>query len=128
MILIVDDSAAIRRVTKSSLELMGLLVDEAYDAENALEKLHSKVRAPYQLIITDYNMPGMNGVQLTSKIRELEQYKSTPMMLLTTEDGESIIESAQKVGINRCLRKPYKFDNFSDSVKELLSNKYLNSF
>ena len=74
-ILIVDDSASMRQMIKFTLEIDGHKVDAATDGSDGLNMIK---KGQFDLVITDVNMPNMNGIEMTAKIRELSNYKSTP--------------------------------------------------
>ena len=118
MILIVDDSNAARKATRRTLEYGGFLVEEADCGADALAKLRI---GDHQLVITDFNMPYMNGLQLTQKIRSIPQAEMLKIAVLSTvEDGETLAQ-ARTSGVAKWLLKPYKADIFLQSVRDILA-------
>ena len=87
-ILIADDSESIREVLSFSLKNAGFQVLVAIDGVDALRYFDGRT---IDLLLTDFHMPNMNGLELISKVRELEHYKYTPVLVLTTENQKSII-------------------------------------
>jgi two-component system chemotaxis response regulator CheY len=95
-ILIVDDSDSLRQVVNIALSGAGYNVIEACDGRDALSKLNgSKVH----LIVSDVNMPNMNGIEFVKQAKQLPQYKFTPVIMLTTENQQSMMEEGKK---SRC--------------------------
>jgi two-component system, chemotaxis family, chemotaxis protein CheY len=107
-ILIVDDSDVIRT------ELQGLLVKEGYAvtaAASGTEGLTAALeQGPFELIITDYNMPGLNGVEMCFKIRQDARYTTTPILVLTTESSTDLRKKGQEIGVRAWLVKPINAD------------------
>ncbi len=116
-ILVVDDSVITRKFVGSILEKAGYIVDYAENGFTALEKLFS---SNFDIILTDINMPGMDGFELIIKLRKDELYKKTPIILLTTENSESSIEKAIKIGADLYLIKPTNPDKILRSIEEMI--------
>jgi two-component system chemotaxis response regulator CheY len=103
-IMIVDDSASLRQVVAISLRGAGYEVIEGCDGVDALEKLTgSKVH----LVISDVNMPNMDGLTLLKAIKQLPAYKFTPVLMLTTESQESKKQEGQAAGAKAWMLKPF---------------------
>jgi two-component system chemotaxis response regulator CheY len=103
---------------KKSLELAGFNVIEASGGALALEAL---LRLPYpDLIVTDLNMPNMNGLEFITKARELANSLFTPILVLTTESQQSKREEARKAGATGWLVKPVSCDDLTSAIKQLL--------
>lgn len=119
-ILIVDDFANTRYATRLVLERQGYTVFEAGDGQEALSVLDGK---PVDLVITDYNMPQMNGVELIYEIRKISTYKYIPILLLSTETDEEKKQAAKEAGITGWIHKPFTFDRFLAIVKKALKKK-----
>ena len=101
-VLAVDDSAAMRQMLASLLRTAGYEVVEAVDGADALEKARSR---RVDLVLTDQNMPRMDGLALTRALRAEGQ--SQPILLLTTEEGEDLRQAARAAGANGWLAKPF---------------------
>ncbi len=115
-ILVVDDSEPTRKFIGSILSRDGYNVDYAENGITALEKLFI---SKYDIVITDINMPGMDGFELIVKLRKDEMYKNTPIVLLTTESSVESIEQGIKIGADLYLIKPTSPDKIRYSIKEM---------
>ena len=123
-ILIVDDSPTMRLSVSFCLRNAGYRVTEASDGKDALQKLQfmeSKSQSP-ALIITDINMPEMDGITFISKIKETE-LKFLPILVLTTEAEESMIEKGRAAGISGWLLKPFQPEQLLWAVKKVVWSK-----
>ena len=99
-ILIVDDSASIRQMLGFTLRAAGYEVDEAVDGKDGLGKAQRKA---YQLVFTDQNMPNMDGLTLIKSLRGLPTYRSTPILMLTTESSDAMKQQGRAAGATgRC--------------------------
>jgi two-component system chemotaxis response regulator CheY len=115
-ILIVDDSISIRQSTRFILEQGGYTVCEASDGFEAL-KVMERIKA--NLVITDVNMPNMDGITLVKKIRESQTSKFTPVLVLTTESQGSVVEEGKKAGATGWIVKPFNEEKLLSTVKRL---------
>lgn len=107
-ILIVDDFKNSLHVTSFTLEMLGFKVLKADSGERALEILKSN--NPIDLIITDFNMPGMTGLDLIKAVRELKPNTHLPIFVLSTEAKEEVKQSVLSAGASAWIRKPFKTD------------------
>lgn len=116
-ILIVDDFANTRYVTRLTLQRSGYKILEAGDGLEALQCFDGQ---KIDLVITDYNMPNMNGLELVEAIRQLPDadYKYVPILLLTTETDQEKKNRALRAGITGWIQKPFTFDRFLKIVKK----------
>lgn len=103
-ILAVDDSASMRQMVSFTLKSAGYLVVEAVDGQDALEK---SGRSDFSLVLTDQNMPRLDGIGLTRKLRDLPKFKDTPILILTTESGEQMKQAGRNAGATGWLVKPF---------------------
>ncbi|MEY4906961.1 MAG: hypothetical protein RL260_679 [Pseudomonadota bacterium] len=104
LILAVDDSASMRQMVSFTLKSAGYQVVEAVDGADAWEKAGWQ---SFDLVLTDQNMPRMDGIALTRKLRETSQYQSTPILILTTESGEDMKRAGRDAGATGWLVKPF---------------------
>jgi len=116
-ILIVDDSASMRQMIKFTLEAGGLNIDEATDG---LQGLGLAQRNQYDAVISDINMPNMDGIEMTQKIRTLPNYKFTPILLLTTESAGDKKAEGRSAGATGWLVKPFNPDQLTKIVNKVL--------
>ncbi len=115
-VLVVDDSAAIRQSVSFVLDQAGYVVVQADDGEDALTKLDGTA---FALIITDVNMPNMDGITLVKRVREMGDYKFTPIIVLTTESQGSKMEEGKAAGATGWIVKPFDADKLLTVVKKL---------
>ncbi len=116
-ILVVDDSASFRSVVGLALKGAGYEIIEACDGQDALAKLDGR---KIHLIISDVNMPNMDGITLVKEIRKLPNYKFTPIMMLTTESQPEKKEAARAAGAKAWLVKPFQPPALLDAVAKLV--------
>ena len=103
-ILAVDDSASMRQMVSFTLKNAGFNVVEAVDGLDAWEKA-SKLN--FDLVLTDQNMPNLDGLGLTKKLRESSKFKSTPILILTTESSDQMKQAGRAAGATGWLVKPF---------------------
>lgn len=101
-ILLVDDSATIRKILKASL----LKVYEVLEAENGEVGLKVAQENEIDLFLLDVNMPVMDGIAMVKELRQLEKYATTPIVMLTTESRDNIKQTGKEVGANGWIVKP----------------------
>jgi len=117
-ILIVDDSASLRNVVAIALKGAGYSVLEAADGNEGLKKLDG---AKINLIISDVNMPNMDGITMVKEIKKMSSYKFTPIIMLTTEAGAEMKEAGKAAGAKAWVVKPFKPEQMLDAVSKLVS-------
>ena len=116
-IIIVEDFNTSRQIIKKTLEKMGYVVDEAEDGREALKFFDGR---KIDLVITDYNMPNMNGAELVKYIRDKEEYKYIPVLMLSTETNINKQNKAKEAKITGWVQKPFEIKNFSMIVEKVL--------
>ncbi len=118
-ILIVEDSGTMRSLIASTLEELGepVKVDEA---ENGFEALRLLPRVPYDLILTDINMPDINGLELVSFVKRDERYAGIPLVIVSTESSERDRDKGLELGADAYLVKPFDPDALRTLVVDLL--------
>lgn len=117
-LLIVDDSISMRQLVASALEDCGLEVLEAGDGVEALSKLQRS--RDVALVISDVNMPGMDGLKLLGTLRRKSQFASLPVVMLTTIRDRNAIGKAQALGASAWFVKPFNPRKLLEKVMELL--------
>ena len=103
-ILAVDDSPSMRKMVSFTLTSAGYHVVEAVDGQDALEKAESHA---VNLVLADQNMPRLDGIGLTRKLRAHPRYKSTPILILTTESSDQMKQAGRSAGATGWLVKPF---------------------
>lgn len=116
-IMIVDDSTTLRQVVSIALKGAGYDVIEGSDGKDALAKLTGQ---KVHLIISDVNMPNMDGLTFVSEVKKLPAYKFTPVIMLTTEAGEDKKAAGQAAGAKAWVIKPFKPDQMLNAVSKLI--------
>ena len=115
-IMIVDDSASMRRVVGIALKGAGYEVLEGVDGKDALAKLTGQ---KVHLIISDVNMPVMDGITFLKNVKQMPAYKCTPVIMLTTEAEESKKREGQSAGARAWVVKPFQPERLVDAVQRL---------
>jgi two-component system chemotaxis response regulator CheY len=116
-ILIVDDSASVRTVARMALRERGYDVVEASNGQEALTKLDAE---RCHLVISDVNMPTMDGITLLKEIKRHPNYKFTPVIMLTTEAGEDKKQEGRAAGAKAWITKPFQPQLLVDAVSKLI--------
>lgn len=116
-ILLVDDSASMREMVSFTLKEAGHEVEEAEDGVEALEFANGK---SVNLVITDVNMPNMDGITLTRELRALDSYKFIPILILTTETGEDKKQLGKDAGATGWITKPFDPNHLLGAVNKVL--------
>lgn len=117
-VLVVDDSLTVRRGLQLLLEKAGYTVALAADGEEALETLAKEGRI--DLVITDLNMPRLDGLELTRRIRSLPGYRFVPVLLLTTEAQVAKKEEGKQAGATGWIVKPFQPEQLLNLLQKLL--------
>jgi len=116
-ILAVDDSASMRQMVSFTLKGAGFQVTEAVDGQDALNKAKSQ---QFDLVITDVNMPVMDGITFIKNLRGEANYKFTPMLMLTTESAADKKSEGKAAGATGWIVKPFNPDQLLNTVKKVL--------
>jgi two-component system chemotaxis response regulator CheY len=115
-ILAVDDSASMRQMVSFTLKEAGYEVVEAEDGVDALEKAKGD---SFDLVISDVNMPRMDGISLIKELRGLSQFKFTPILMLTTESGDDKKQEGKSAGATGWIVKPFNPDQLLNTIKRV---------
>ena len=117
-ILVVDDSSTMRRILRMSLARCGYSdVEEAADGSEGLAACQAK---QFDLVMTDWNMPNMDGLQMIISLRELPNYSTVPIVMVTTEGAKDDVIEALTRGATSYIVKPFTPETLSDKLKEVL--------
>lgn len=116
-ILAVDDSASMRQMVSFTLKGAGYSVIEAADGQDALQKAKQQT---VDLVLSDVNMPIMDGIELVKNLRTLPQYKFTPILMLTTESAGDKKMEGKSAGATGWLVKPFNPDQLLATIKKVL--------
>ena len=121
-ILIVEDSATMRSLIVASLEELGTSI-KVVEAKSGFEALRLLPRETFDLVVTDINMPDINGLELASFIKGSEKYASIPLVIVSTEGSERDVEKGLGMGADAYLVKPFEPDTLRQIVLDLLAGR-----
>jgi two-component system chemotaxis response regulator CheY len=114
-ILVTDDSVSMRQMTSIILKQAGYEVIEAVDGTDALEKLNEDIK----VLITDYNMPNMNGIELIKAVRSGSVNKSIPILMVTTESEDAKKQEGKQAGATGWITKPFDKETLVGTLKKI---------
>ena len=116
-ILVIDDSASIRQMVTFTLRSLGYGVTDAVDGQDGLDKAKAN---NFNLVITDQNMPRMDGLTFIKSLRAMPQYKNVPVLMLTMESSDDIRREGLTAGANGWLVKPFEPQKLIAAVKMVI--------
>ncbi len=119
--LVVDDSSTMRRIITNIVAQLGVEKGDIFEAEDgrvALKILESGEKI--DIVLTDWNMPNMNGLDLVKAIRENINYGKLPILMITTEGGKTEVINALKAGVNNYIIKPFNADTLKEKIHPFL--------
>ena len=121
-VLIVDDSAAIRKILQRMLRQAGVDVGEVLEAGDGVEALEKLKGQSVGLILSDINMPNMDGIHLLSVLKSSAELKHIPVIMITTEGGEAKVMEAVQLGASGYVRKPFTADQIKEKLTGLIES------
>jgi two-component system chemotaxis response regulator CheY len=119
-VLVVDDSAAIRKILQRVLRQTGMSIRTIHEAGNGQEALALLEAEKVDLILSDINMPKMGGLQLLAALKASAQWRHIPVVMITTEGGETAVGEAVKLGAAGYVRKPFTADQIKEKLAGIL--------
>ena len=119
-VLIIDDSAVMRKIIQRNIQQSGLWVDEFVEAGDGREGVEKVTSNNIDLILCDWNMPNMTGIDFVKAVRVSGQKSNIPIVMVTTEGGEAKIEEAKNSGANGYLTKPFTPDQLKSKLGNFL--------
>lgn len=119
-VLIVDDSAAIRKILQRVLAQANLGVGKVIEAADGREALDAVKQQPVGLILSDINMPNMDGLQFLNELRSHEQWKHVPVLMISTEGSQTKVMEAVQLGAQGFVRKPFTADQIKEKLAGIL--------
>jgi len=119
-VLVVDDSAAIRKILQRVLHQTGMGIHSIFEAGNGQEALDIMKRQKIGLVLTDINMPTMDGIQLLAALKASPEWRDIPVVMVTTEGGESKVGEAVRLGARGYVRKPFTADQIKEKLVGIL--------
>ncbi len=118
-VLFVEDSPTMRRIIANSLNRIG--VTEVIEAEHGVDALEKLEGQQVDLILTDWNMPEMNGKELVEKLKTMDDYKETPIIMITTRGMQDDVMTAIKIGVNGYIVKPFTPEVLKKKIAEIFA-------
>ncbi len=118
--LIVDDSSVMRKIVERSLRQAGLDLSSVIEAGNGAEALALLDTNPVDLILSDINMPVMDGLEFVRQLQTVEKLRGIPVVMITTEGSESNVVQALSLGAKGYIRKPFTPDQVKEHVLPVL--------
>ena len=119
-VLIVDDSTVMRKIVERSLRQAGLDIGEVLEASNGAEGLAEVQKGHLDLILSDINMPAMDGLEFLRSLASVELAKGVPVVMITTEGSEARVVEALSMGAKGYIRKPFTPEQVKERVAPLL--------
>lgn len=118
-LLVVDDSSTMRRIIKNTLQRLGY--DDILEAEHGLQAWEILDSTPgVEVLVTDWNMPEMNGLDLVKKVRADDRFVDIPIIMVTTEGGKAEVITALKAGVNNYIVKPFTPQVLKEKLEAVL--------
>lgn len=119
-VLIVDDSAAIRKILQRVLRQADVPLGQVFEAGDGLEALEALKNQTVGLILSDINMPNMDGIELLSRLKATEQWKNVPVVMVTTEGSQARVMEAVGLGAAGYVRKPFTAEQIKEKLMPLI--------
>jgi two-component system chemotaxis response regulator CheY len=119
-VLIVDDSSVMRKIVQRSLQQAGLELGEVLEASNGIEALAILRQVTPDLILSDINMPAMDGLEFIRQLASVETARNVPVVMITTEGSESRVVDALSAGAKGYIRKPFTPEQVKERLAPLL--------
>ena len=119
-VLVVDDSAAIRKILTRVLRQTGMAIQTIHEAGDGQEALALMAQHRVDLVLSDINMPKMDGLQLLASLKASPQWQNIPVVMITTEGGETKVAEAVRLGAAGYVRKPFTADQIKEKLMGIL--------
>ncbi len=120
-LMIVDDSATMRKIIMRTVRMSGLEFDRTEEAGNGVEALEKLGVAPVDVILCDINMPEMGGPEVVKKVRELPSCADTKIVMVSTESSQELIDDLLANGANGYITKPFTPEKFQEKLSPLMN-------
>ncbi len=121
-VLVVDDSAMMRKIIIKNIKESGFDVNviEAGDGKEGLDKFQAAPAGTISLVLSDWNMPNMDGLTFVKELRKLDPQKAIPIVMITTEGSADKVKEAVLAGANNYLAKPFTPERFKEKLGKIL--------
>lgn len=120
-VLIIDDSAAIRKILQRVLRQTGMAIGEILEAGDGQEALDLLKTRNFGLVLSDINMPKMDGLRMLAAMKNVPAWRHIPVVMITTEGGETKVAEAVKLGAAGYVRKPFTADQIKEKLAGILT-------
>jgi two-component system, chemotaxis family, chemotaxis protein CheY len=119
-VLVVDDSAAIRKILQRVLRQTDMAIGAIYEAGDGQQAIEALKNNTVALVLSDINMPVMDGLQLLATLKASAEWRNIPVVMITTEGGETKVSEAVRLGASGYVRKPFTADQIKEKLTGLL--------
>jgi two-component system, chemotaxis family, chemotaxis protein CheY len=123
-ILIVDDSQTMRKVIRKAVVLSGFQMGECWEAGEGQEALALLQTQAVDLILTDFNMPGMNGLEMIRELKKDEKKGRIPVVMITTQSNDWVVQEGKALGIGGFIQKPFTPEAIRDLLNQLMEKSH----
>ncbi len=120
-LLIVDDSATMRKIVMRTVKMSGLDFEKTEEAGNGVEALEKLGAGPVDIMLCDVNMPEMSGTELVKKVRELPTCENTKIIMVSTESSQELIDGVIADGANGFISKPFTPEKFQEELSPFMN-------
>lgn len=120
-LLIVDDSATMRKIVLRTVKMSGLEFDRTEEAGNGIEALEKLNAAPVDIMLCDINMPEMSGTELVKKVREMATCAHMKIIMVSTESSKETVDSVIADGANGFISKPFTPEKFQEELEPYMN-------
>ncbi|HOM61402.1 MAG TPA: response regulator [Anaerohalosphaeraceae bacterium] len=120
-LMIVDDSATMRKIIMRTVRMSGLEFDRTEEAGNGAEAIEKLKTAPVDIVLCDINMPEMSGTEMVKQARQLPNCKDTKIIMVSTESSQELIDSILADGANGYITKPFTPERFQEKLAPFMS-------
>lgn len=122
-ILVVDDSSPMRAVIRKTIEISGFSVGEYFEAADGIGALEILESNWVDLVVTDYNMPEMNGLELIEEMKKKELFSAIPIVVVTTEGSEQMVQQFLEKGAAGYIQKPFTPEDIREKLNDIIGEK-----
>ncbi len=119
-VLVVDDSDVMRKIILRNLRLAGYNVDKCYEASHGFEALYHLSKDDVDLVLTDINMPEMDGLDFIREVRKMQLSKRVPIIVITSEGSQQMVRDAVAAGADGFIVKPFTPEKLQDRLERVL--------
>ncbi len=120
-LLIVDDSATMRKIIIRTMRMSGLVFDKTEEAGNGIEALEILGKGPVDIMLCDINMPEMGGMELVKKVRTSSEHDGVKIIMVSTESSDDLISGIIKDGANGYITKPFTPEKFQEKLSPFMN-------